>query len=86
MAIIMFKCVLGRVQKLKEDPENLGRPPDPGYDCNESPKGLEYYLYADGHAVGGKCAQCLPTHVLHVRRKERQDTSKLRDGLHERPY
>ena len=81
MAIIMFKCVLGRVQKLKEGPENLGRAPDDDFDCNESPKGLEYYLYAD--AVGGKCAQCLPTYVLHVRRKERQDTSKLGDGLHE---
>ena len=83
MAISMFKCVLGRVQKLKEGPENLGRAPDDDFDCNESPKGLEYYLYADGHAVGGKCSQCLPTYVLHVRRKERQDTSKLGDGLHE---
>ena len=80
MAIIMFKCVLGRVQKLKEGPENLGRAPDDDFDCNESPKGLEYYLYADEDR---KCAQCLPTYVLHVRRKERQDTSKLGDGLHE---
>ena len=82
MAIIMFKCVLGRVHKLKKDPENHARPPDDGFDCNESPEGLEYYLYADD---GGKCAQCLPTHVLHVRRNGREDTSKLRDWLHE-PY
>ena len=82
MAIIMFKCVLGRVQKLEEGGENLARAPDlDEFDCNESPKGLEYYLYAD--AASRKCAQCLPTHVLHVRRKGREDTSKLGDGLHE---
>lgn len=78
MAIIMFKCVLGKVQKMSG--MNNARPPDSAYHCNESPKGLEYYLYADAN---GKCAQCLPTHVLHVRRKKREDTSQLSHGLHE---
>ena len=82
MAIIVLKCVLGKCNKLDQaaDHRHRGRRPDDGFDSNESPRRLEYFLYAE---EDGRCTLCCPTHVIHVCRRERFDTSRLREGLHE---
>ena len=72
-AIVMLRCVLGRVNKLEK--MQPGRTLDHGFHANQSKQGLEYFLYDPACTTpAGTGFPCYPTHILHVRRRERNDT------------
>jgi hypothetical protein len=72
-AIVMLRCVTGKVHNLATfEP---GRALDAGYHSNQSQQGLEYFLYDPAQCYPrGVGSPCYPTHILHVRRRPRNNT------------
>ena len=72
-AIVMLRCVTGKVHNLATfEP---GRGLDAGYHSNQSQQGLEYFLYDPAQChPRGVGFPCYPTHILHVRRRPRNNT------------